>query len=152
MKNYKPRARNTISKPKKLAVYTRDSFRCVYCCRQFSFQDIGSKYLTIDHVIPVAKDGTHNWNNIVTCCLDCNLRKGDDDLMFFLTRHDYDEDEIVSRLKSAFGKSYKEARRNAQSTIRLQKHLDKLQYEEASVRIQSRFQEVEPWRYSKCEF
>jgi hypothetical protein len=32
--------------------------------------------LTFDHVIPVVKGGSKTWDNIVTCCFDCNHRKG----------------------------------------------------------------------------
>jgi CRISPR/Cas system Type II protein with McrA/HNH and RuvC-like nuclease domain len=59
-------------KPLKLnrkRIYRRDNFECVYC---------GSKKnLTIDHVIPRSKGGKNTWDNLVTCCSGCNLRKGD---------------------------------------------------------------------------
>jgi len=49
-------------------IYKRDNFECVYC---------GSKKnLTIDHVIPRSKGGQNTWDNLVTCCSGCNLRKG----------------------------------------------------------------------------
>lgn len=51
------------------AVFARDRFRCQYC---------GSEgRLTIDHVIPRSKGGTHTWENVVTSCAPCNLKKGD---------------------------------------------------------------------------
>jgi 5-methylcytosine-specific restriction endonuclease McrA len=34
------------------------------------------KNLTIDHVIPRSKGGMNTWDNLVTCCSSCNLRKG----------------------------------------------------------------------------
>jgi 5-methylcytosine-specific restriction endonuclease McrA len=33
--------------------------------------------LTLDHVIPRSKGGSHSWNNIVTACEKCNSRKRD---------------------------------------------------------------------------
>ena len=33
--------------------------------------------LTFDHVVPVARGGRKDWDNIVTCCIPCNRRKGD---------------------------------------------------------------------------
>lgn len=154
MRNNRKRTHHVFSKTKKVAVYSRDNFRCMYCERQFEYSDVGTKFLTIDHVIPVIKDGTHDWNNIVTCCLDCNIRKSDDDLMFFLTRHDYDEDIILYRMKQAFGRSYKEARRNAQGLIRIKNHEQKLQDQRIRDTLNSRFVEVDmsTWRYDKCEF
>ena len=32
--------------------------------------------LTFDHVIPVSQGGRKDWENIVTCCVSCNRRKG----------------------------------------------------------------------------
>jgi 5-methylcytosine-specific restriction endonuclease McrA len=52
------------------AIFARDRWTCQYCGR-------GRGKLTIDHVIPRAKGGTSNWDNIVTCCAPCNRRKGD---------------------------------------------------------------------------
>lgn len=50
-------------------VYRRDNFRCLYC---------GSKdSLTLDHVIPRSKGGSNSWTNLVTCCMKCNVNKGD---------------------------------------------------------------------------
>jgi 5-methylcytosine-specific restriction endonuclease McrA len=33
--------------------------------------------LTIDHVIPRSKGGTHTWDNVVIACATCNSKKGD---------------------------------------------------------------------------
>ncbi|MBW2056044.1 MAG: HNH endonuclease [Deltaproteobacteria bacterium] len=52
-------------------IYLRDQGRCQYCGRRFNLRD-----LTYDHVIPRARGGTATWENIVTCCRSCNLRKG----------------------------------------------------------------------------
>lgn len=32
---------------------------------------------SIDHMIPLAKDGTHTWDNLAWCCLRCNRAKSD---------------------------------------------------------------------------
>ena len=51
------------------AVFARDGFRCQYCgCT-------GS--LTVDHVMPRSRGGGSTWDNVVTACAPCNLRKGD---------------------------------------------------------------------------
>jgi 5-methylcytosine-specific restriction endonuclease McrA len=52
-------------------IYTRDSDTCQYCNEVFPRAE-----LTFDHVIPVAQGGRKDWENIVTCCVDCNRRKG----------------------------------------------------------------------------
>jgi 5-methylcytosine-specific restriction endonuclease McrA len=52
-------------------IYARDNHRCQYCGRSFQTCD-----LTFDHVVPVAHGGRKDWENIVTCCVGCNRRKG----------------------------------------------------------------------------
>ncbi len=52
-------------------IYTRDRYRCQYCGRTFRSED-----LTYDHVIPKSRGGRTRWDNIVTCCVVCNRRKG----------------------------------------------------------------------------
>ncbi|MFN8061009.1 MAG: HNH endonuclease [Vicinamibacterales bacterium] len=52
-------------------IYARDAYSCQYCGDVFSAVD-----LTFDHVIPVAQGGRKDWENIVTCCVTCNRRKG----------------------------------------------------------------------------
>jgi 5-methylcytosine-specific restriction endonuclease McrA len=50
-------------------VFLRDRFTCQYCG---SHED-----LTFDHVIPRSRGGLTTWENVVTACSCCNLRKGD---------------------------------------------------------------------------
>lgn len=50
-------------------VFRRDRHRCQYCD--------STKRLTIDHVIPRSKGGTHTWDNVVAACQRCNSIKGD---------------------------------------------------------------------------
>jgi 5-methylcytosine-specific restriction endonuclease McrA len=52
-------------------IYARDRHTCQYCCKAFPRED-----LTFDHVVPVAQGGRKDWENIVTCCVTCNRRKG----------------------------------------------------------------------------
>jgi 5-methylcytosine-specific restriction endonuclease McrA len=52
-------------------IYARDGYRCQYCGDGFGTPD-----LTFDHVLPVAHGGRKDWENIVTCCITCNRRKG----------------------------------------------------------------------------
>jgi 5-methylcytosine-specific restriction endonuclease McrA len=33
--------------------------------------------LTLDHVVPRSRGGESSWENVVTACAPCNLRKGD---------------------------------------------------------------------------
>ena len=52
-------------------VFLRDQFACQYCAGQFPVPD-----LTFDHLIPRSRGGITSWDNVVTACSKCNLRKG----------------------------------------------------------------------------
>jgi 5-methylcytosine-specific restriction endonuclease McrA len=52
-------------------IYARDDHRCQYCG-----DSLPPSELTFDHVVPVAHDGRKDWENIVTCCISCNRKKG----------------------------------------------------------------------------
>ena len=52
-------------------IYARDEFTCQYCAETYPTQE-----LTFDHVVPVSQGGRKDWENIVTCCVSCNRRKG----------------------------------------------------------------------------
>ena len=52
-------------------IYARDDHRCQYCGDGFPTSE-----LTFDHVVPVAQGGRKDWENIVTCCVTCNRKKG----------------------------------------------------------------------------
>ncbi len=49
-------------------VFLRDQFQCQYC---------GSPHdLTFDHLIPRCRKGLTRWDNVITACAPCNLKKG----------------------------------------------------------------------------
>ena len=49
-------------------IMKRDGNKCQYC-------GVG-RNLTIDHVFPRSRGGRDSWENLVTACDDCNVRKG----------------------------------------------------------------------------
>ncbi len=51
-------------------VFLRDKFLCQYCGAGPSTD------MTFDHVIPRCRGGKTTWENVVTACSPCNLRKG----------------------------------------------------------------------------
>ncbi|HEX8914328.1 MAG TPA: HNH endonuclease [Humisphaera sp.] len=52
-------------------IYARDGSRCQYCGKKFATQD-----LSLDHVVPRSQGGKATWENIVCCCIKCNVKKG----------------------------------------------------------------------------
>jgi 5-methylcytosine-specific restriction endonuclease McrA len=49
-------------------VFLRDRFECQYC-------GVGDD-LTFDHLVPRSRGGLTTWDNVITACSTCNLRKG----------------------------------------------------------------------------
>ena len=52
----------------KKEVFLRDNYTCQYCSKK-------SNKMTIDHVIPRKYNGPNTWENVVTACSPCNLKK-----------------------------------------------------------------------------
>jgi 5-methylcytosine-specific restriction endonuclease McrA len=50
-------------------VMIRDGYKCTYCG--------STDTLTIDHVIPISRNGKSDFDNCVTCCKTCNAKKKD---------------------------------------------------------------------------
>lgn len=50
-------------------VFIRDGYRCVFCA--------AIEPLSVDHIIPVAKGGGNEFENLQTLCVSCNSRKKD---------------------------------------------------------------------------
>jgi 5-methylcytosine-specific restriction endonuclease McrA len=69
LKDYVPQARRPAFT--RFNVFLRDRFTCQYCGGRLPTPD-----LTFDHVIPRSRGGRTSWENVVTACGDCNLRKG----------------------------------------------------------------------------
>ena len=55
-------------------VFLRDKFSCQYCGDK--------KDLTFDHLLPKSRGGVTDWENVITACSVCNVRKGGRNLMF----------------------------------------------------------------------
>lgn len=54
------------------SIYLRDRYRCQYCGARFHSSD-----LTFDHVFPRSRGGATTWDNVLTCCVKCNVGKRD---------------------------------------------------------------------------
>lgn len=52
-------------------IFARDTNHCQYCGKKFPLAE-----LSLDHVLPRSQGGKSTWENVVCCCLDCNIRKG----------------------------------------------------------------------------
>ena len=58
-------------------ILNRDNHICQYC---------GEPAGSVDHIIPVARGGTDEWDNLCAACVRCNSRKKDKMPADFLAR------------------------------------------------------------------
>jgi 5-methylcytosine-specific restriction endonuclease McrA len=52
-------------------IFARDDNRCMYCNRR-----LPPSQLSLDHVMPRSRGGNTSWENVVSCCVTCNIKKG----------------------------------------------------------------------------
>ncbi len=64
-----------VSHANRTAVFERDHHTCQYC--RTPFHTLPWEQWTVDHVIPRSRGGSNRVTNLVACCQECNLRKGD---------------------------------------------------------------------------
>jgi 5-methylcytosine-specific restriction endonuclease McrA len=65
------RVRRAVVRLTRHNLMLRDGHQCQYCARRPPVRD-----LNIDHVLPRSRGGPDSWENLVTACRACNLRKG----------------------------------------------------------------------------
>ena len=51
-------------------IFKRDNYTCQYCGKHLEKDE-----LTLDHVFPKSRMGPDIWENLVTCCKECNQKK-----------------------------------------------------------------------------
>ena len=78
-----PRHRSSVNSPNidqldffrssvlRKAIHAREGGFCFYCLRR-----ITSSVQCLDHVVPQVRLGANSYRNLVSCCLECNSRKG----------------------------------------------------------------------------
>src|SRR5258707_5576315 len=53
-------------------IHNRERGACFYCLRRTP-----ANVQCLDHVVPRARFGRNSYRNLVSCCIECNTRKGD---------------------------------------------------------------------------
>ena len=88
---------------KRLAIYARDGFACVFCG---ATMEQGAR-LTLDHVVPCLMGGDNKETNLVTACLSCNSAKQARSINEFgtmLADKGVNPDGLAARIRNQTGK------------------------------------------------
>lgn len=74
------RGSHWIRDKKRLRIYARDGWRCVWCSALVAcardLPHVGGELATLDHVLPREKGGSNDVGNLVTACEPCNRDRG----------------------------------------------------------------------------
>ena len=84
-------SRKVFSQEKRNDIYERTKGRCALCGKFIRFDQF-----TVDHVIPLAKGGTNDIENLQCTCKHCNAMK-----------QDLSEDEFLDKLFDIFAYQFK---------------------------------------------
>jgi 5-methylcytosine-specific restriction endonuclease McrA len=101
-----------ISKNKRLAIYIRDKFECVYCCA--NLRSVGSEMRTVDHIKTVSSGGKDEHWNLITSCFKCNNKRGNLNIFKFA------DADTLKRIRRQTNRSIKLALRKANKIIELE--------------------------------
>lgn len=74
---------NWITKERRLAIYLRDKFQCLYCGTDLHCCRKGE--IALDHLVCRSKGGNNTSPNLVTVCKRCNSQRGDRDWTDYAT-------------------------------------------------------------------
>jgi len=84
------------------AIHSRERGLCFYCLRSLTVL-----VRTIDHVVPQARSGRNSYRNLVSCCRDCNSKKGqtpaEDFLRWLFRQRRLTDAELTARLRALDG-------------------------------------------------
>ena len=81
LRNYK-KIPIRISQMTRPNIYARDHYLCLYCgAKEGATRIVNGKptrvLLTLDHILPASRGGGFWWDNLASCCVECNRKKGD---------------------------------------------------------------------------
>lgn len=65
--------RRCFTSKERSEIYIRDKGRCGICGKFIPLNEF-----TIDHIVPISKGGTYNYDNLQCCCFKCNQLKSNE--------------------------------------------------------------------------
>lgn len=83
---------NWIRRDKRLRIYARDGWKCCWCgCEVADARTLAGNPLSnarvasLDHFLNRSRGGTNAASNLLTCCLQCNDKRGEKSALQFAT-------------------------------------------------------------------
>lgn len=64
-----------IRREKRLAIYIRDRFQCLYCGKDL--RNAAPEDVNLDHLVPRSAGGDNEATNLITACKSCNCSRQD---------------------------------------------------------------------------
>lgn len=92
-----------IGAKKRFEVLKRDKFRCQYCWR--NGKDVT---LEVDHVKPKSKGWTDEFDNLITCCRECNIWKWQEELESWDSKFGIKAKDLYDKIKKEYYYSWNE--------------------------------------------
>ena len=63
------------------SIYYKSDGYCAYCRKKLAFVNYGNPGARanweVDHDIPISREGSNEFNNLVAACFNCNRSRGD---------------------------------------------------------------------------
>ena len=88
-----------LRKQFKYRLIREQGFRCAYCGRFC----LPSEF-TLDHIVPISEGGATRLRNLVVCCKECNLKKGNKFIFecMDLIKTDVAIDKLLPKIKDYY--------------------------------------------------
>jgi 5-methylcytosine-specific restriction endonuclease McrA len=113
---------NWIRRAKRLRIYARDGWRCVWCLAEvidgrhmaaLSALDNGLRLATLDHYLPRGRGGRNETDNLLTACMYCNAARGEMPALAFAALLPEPTHEVLERVLQALEAELPERERAA---------------------------------------
>ena len=72
--------RTKIGKETRKQIFKKTNGHCLYCMRKLTMniEEVSDniRYMTVDHIVPLMRGGTNEFDNLIAACDPCNYKKG----------------------------------------------------------------------------
>lgn len=103
-----------ITPQRRLAIYLRDNFQCIYCGKT-----VLTVTLSLDHIVARSTGkNDHSSGNLITCCMLCNSERNNTEIETFLSvKHGKNSHKVAARIAELTSKDMSSYIKIAKSMI-----------------------------------